>query len=321
MLQCWFWNIDTENLEYFASELSLGRLRQGWGYEENLDLRLIDEKFRNKQPLTENEQTTWNHCCPMLTFIQPEDLVAVKNVPSRDKFTIVKVTGGYNFSIEKHGDYGHTLQVKIVKVYHKNAQYVPVPFTSALNRERNSIRVTYQHHDTLLALATMETPQGDQEKPELFKEKIESFRRTMIQPLKDLLKSKVNPTEMEHLILEILRRDEHDAKWTAGSGEKGADIIVDADIGFGIRSKMAIQVKMHWGEDHDTTGIQQLEQAFDAHSVQAGLLVTTADKLGEGLRKKIEESQKSHNIQVLYGEDLFIRILEMITDTEYEVAE
>jgi predicted Mrr-cat superfamily restriction endonuclease len=320
MSQCWFWNIDIDNLEYFKTELSAGRLRQGWG-GKGLDLRLIDEKFRNKQPLTENERTTWNHCGLMLKNIQPEDLIAVKNVPSRDKFTIVKVTGGYNFSIDKHDDYGHMLPIQIVKVYHKNAQYVPAPFSSALNRERNSIRITNRHHDTLLALATMASPLNDQEKPEIFKEKIESLRLAMIQPLRDLLKSKVNPTEMEHLILEVLRRDEHEVKWTAGSSEKGADIIVDADMGFGIRSKMAIQVKMHWGEDHDTTGIKQLEQTFDTHGVQAGLLVTTADKLGEGLRKKIEESQKNHNIQVLYGDDLFIRILEMITDTEYEVAE
>jgi hypothetical protein len=37
-----------------------GRLRQGWGYDDRLDLRLINQKDQQKQPLDEEESAAWN---------------------------------------------------------------------------------------------------------------------------------------------------------------------------------------------------------------------------------------------------------------------
>lgn len=44
-MECWFWNIDRPMQSYFRSELDHGRLRQGWGYDQKLDLRKIKAKI------------------------------------------------------------------------------------------------------------------------------------------------------------------------------------------------------------------------------------------------------------------------------------
>ncbi|HWO35398.1 MAG TPA: hypothetical protein VNO32_41920, partial [Candidatus Acidoferrum sp.] len=61
-MECWFWNIDRPMQSYFRSELEQSRLRQGWGYNQKLDLRKIRAKIDTPKPLDEDEQGTWSHC-------------------------------------------------------------------------------------------------------------------------------------------------------------------------------------------------------------------------------------------------------------------
>lgn len=88
----------------------------------------------------------------MLDSIGVGDLIAVKNVPSRDKFTIVRVKGPYNFKMGVDHDLGHYLPIEKDKVFTKTAGVVPAPFVNALNRAQNAIRITYRHADTVLTL-------------------------------------------------------------------------------------------------------------------------------------------------------------------------
>lgn len=321
-MNCWFWNIDLSEQPYFNKELQEHRLRQGWGYDGKLDLRKLSVKVASKTPLDEQEQEAWSRCWYMLSEIKVGDLVVVKNVPDRDKFTIVRVTGPYDFTLDKGEDYEHVLPVEIVGVYHKQSEFVPTTLVNALHRERNPIRVTYKHKQAVCDLASKaaNTTPEERAKPEQFKGKVAKWQSSLLPHLKDALKAKLSPPETERLILEMLKREGMGVVWTAGPGEQGADLLVDPQIGFGIPYKLAIQVKMHWGQDNDQTGINQLEQAFVAHGVQAGLLITVADTLGPDLTKRIEESRKKYNIQVIYGEDLFGRLLELIADPSLDLT-
>ena len=119
----------------------------------------------------------------------------------------------------------------------------------------------------------------------------------------------------------MLKRDGMVVEWSPGAGEAGADLLCSVDIGYGIKYKLAIQVKKHFGQDNDETGIDQLEHAFNVHGAQAGILVTMADTLGHELATRIEESQKKHNIQVIYGSDLYGRLLELIADSSLDLSD
>jgi predicted Mrr-cat superfamily restriction endonuclease len=309
-MNCWFWNIDKDFADFFNNELQRGILRQGLGYHEELNLNKLQEKVAKNEVLSKEEQEAFNRCCPMLLHIKKGDLICVKNIPTNEHFTIVEVQGEYCFQISEHDDYGHFLPVKIINSFHKDSRIVSKPLTNALNRERNPTRITYKH-DLAVKDLCKATDLKDKDQPEAFKEKIERFRGGMISSMKNLLKTNLSPTETERLILELLKNDGINVLWNAGAGEKGADLLCDIQIGYGLVSKIAVQVKMHWDIDFDITGIEQLETAFSAHSVDAGLLVTTAEGLGENVHKRLEEAQKKFNIQALYGEELYSRLIEL----------
>ncbi len=318
-MACWFWNIDKDYSDFFKSELQRGFLRQGWGYNENLDLKKLQEKVEKNEPLIKEEQEAFNRCCSMLLHIKKGDFVCVKNLPTNQHFTIVEVIGDYGFQISEFGDYGHFLPIKILNSFHKNARIVAKPLANALNREQNPIRITYKH-DLAVKDLVITTDLMDKDKPEEFKEKIERFRGGLICSMKDLLKNNLSPNETERLILELLKKDGLNVLWSAGAGEKGADLLCDIQIGYGLVSKIAVQVKMHWDTTYDTTAIEQLETAFTAHSVDTGLFVTTAEALGENVHKRLDEARKKFNVQALYGEELYTRLIEMIIDQTIEFA-
>ena len=320
-MECWFWNIDISKQSYFSEELRKGRLRQGWGYEDKLNLHNLSAKVYANTPLDPQEQEAWDRCHDMLCRIQKGDFVAIKNIPSRDEFALAQITGEYDFQIDSSiGDYGHFLPVEIVTTYHKHSKIVPSPLINALNREQNPIRITYKHHQIVRDLVSMKTTREERKQPEQFKEKIANWRVSLFPHLRDALRANLSPKETERLILEMLRRDGMDVLWSAGPVEQGADLLCDVQLGYGLTSKIAIQVKMHWDEDCDTTGIDQLEQAFSVHGVQAALLVSMADELGENVKSRIKQARKTHNIRAIYGEELYAKLLELIADSSFELT-
>jgi hypothetical protein len=81
--------------------------------------------------------------------------------------------------------------------------------------------------------------------------------------------------------------------------------------------KIGVQVKYFQGVDNSLKGLSQLEQAFQAHQLAAGLLVSFADQLGdELLKKKLEEMKKTLNVEVLYGENLYQRLLSLVIGSD-----
>jgi len=257
----------------------------------------------------------------MLREIHEGDYVVVKNLPDPQHFAIVKVVGGYSFEDPDIG-YGHVLPAEIINTFHKYSQVVESrsPFISALDREQHPIRRTRQHHQTVIDLVKSDPTAEEKDKPEPFKGKIERLRQSLLTHIDDMLRKNLSDSGTEKLVLEMLRRDGMEVLWNAGAGEKGADILWNAQLGYGLDSKIAVQVKMHWDNDNDTTGIDQLVRAFGSHQVQAGLLVTMANKLGPDLQRRLEDVQKVHNIRVLYGVELYKRLLELVADSNLEIT-
>ena len=321
-MECWFWNIDRATQSYFRSELEQGRLRQGWGYGEKLDLRKIKAKVDKSKPLDEDEQGTWDHCQSMLVYIKPDDLVVVKNVPSSDKFTITKVGGSYDFRMDEDaGDFGHLLPVGGSRIFTKYAKVVPAPLVNALNRSQAAINVTYKHRETVIRLYAVTDKQAES-KPEEFADRFRRWRHASTEALRVQLAKDLDHRQAERLILLLLSRDRPDGSvlWTAGPKERGADFVVTIDNGYGLVTRMAVQTKMHWDVDDDTTGLDQLEQAFREHNVDTCLLVTFAEKLGSSLSARVAELKQKYKIEVLYGENLYGRLLELLADPDVDPA-
>ncbi len=136
----------------------------------------------------------------------------------------------------------------------------------------------------------------------------------MIDQLKKSVNKYLEPRDVELLILEMMTNGGLESDYTAGSGEKGADVESTIRIGYGLKDfKLAIQVKKSAGTYGDPRGVEQIKQALEDRNADAGLLVTTGDNLSADLINLIENMKsEGKRVAALYGQELYERLLEAI---------
>ena len=78
-------------------ELKASRARMGWSWDDKLDLRTIQEKRERGEPLDE-EQKTAIDCLGFLNYVNPGDYIIYPHQPERGQFSVVKLTGEYDYS-------------------------------------------------------------------------------------------------------------------------------------------------------------------------------------------------------------------------------
>lgn len=83
-------------------ELQAGRARIGWSYQDNLNLRLINEKINQERRLNKAEQEA-KRCWGFLTRVAVGDYLIYPHQPVRRQFCVVQVTGEYDYSAETDG--------------------------------------------------------------------------------------------------------------------------------------------------------------------------------------------------------------------------
>lgn len=135
MPNVWIWNIATDHQQFFADELKGGRLRQGWGYDDRLNLRFIDKKNEQKQPLDEEESAAWKRLNAMIMDwgIKLGDVILVKNTPRWGLYTLAEVTGSYQYDRKTpNGDFGHFIGVKQLREVNKHCVHVSGDIRSSI---------------------------------------------------------------------------------------------------------------------------------------------------------------------------------------------
>ena len=78
-------------------ELVAGRARIGWSYQDTLDLRLLLRKLEGGGELDDHEQHA-RRCLGFLTRVNVDDYLLYPHQPKRGTFTVVQVTGCYDYS-------------------------------------------------------------------------------------------------------------------------------------------------------------------------------------------------------------------------------
>lgn len=119
MTNYWAMRTDKTKVDFIFKELKEGRLRQGWGWREDLNLNLIQEIFEKGKSLNEYQKKVWRKQKKMHPKvddgIQKGDYIILPNLPEIGLWSIAKVTGGYSFNIPPALDnYGHILEVKLL---------------------------------------------------------------------------------------------------------------------------------------------------------------------------------------------------------------
>lgn len=111
---------------YVIGELDNGRLRQGWGYQADQDLRVVkavvDDPTRGWAALSQDQRWTSGHWRMLGELAaRPDDamltgdVVLVPNVPQNGSFTLCRLAGQYEFALDPAiGDLGHLRQVEVL---------------------------------------------------------------------------------------------------------------------------------------------------------------------------------------------------------------
>ncbi len=146
MTRYWVIRTDKANTDYVAAELAQGRLRQGWGWDDEQELHVIAAAQQAGRQLTDAQKNTWRGNRRLLDTepdgVRQGDLVLLPHQPSHGSWSLVRAAGPYRWEhpVEPNSydapDYGHILPVEMVSTR-------PIhPFEDAVSdRLRQTMRV------------------------------------------------------------------------------------------------------------------------------------------------------------------------------------
>lgn len=118
----WGFRTDPNRTAEIVASLKDGELRQGWGYQDDLDLNHIGDLVRSegRGALNDDQRAAWRRC--QRTWpghwdpIGPGDVLLLPKVPRGGEFSLVRVTGPYRFDIHPQGDLGHVLPIEMLRL-------------------------------------------------------------------------------------------------------------------------------------------------------------------------------------------------------------
>ncbi len=324
----------TEIREFILQELHKGRLRQGWGYQDDQNIEVIQRAWLDGKELSpEQEKVSRGHWrmgngSANDGYMQRGDWILVANTPKDGFFTICEVTGDYYFSRAEHEDYGHIRPVKMLKEeVANNHQLVHADLRRSLQCYSRMWNIR-SHHASLKQiveaaengddLRLRSTPGDratdiaapiidkhmDKASVKIAKNILGSFRAAEYEPVLQIALERLFSITVVH---------------TGGPQEQGADleIVIQNPFQRGDDSAawiIPVQVK-DYTDVVDEGVAEQLQQAFCSRSkrgqqvIAVALLVTNA-KASPELEKRMSELSDEHKIPFIYcGPEAFREII------------
>jgi hypothetical protein len=303
MTRYWVVRTDKAKTEYVAGELAQGRLRQGWGWTDEQDLRAVAVASRAGKALTDAQKSTWRGNRRLLDSepdgVRPGDLVLLPHQPSHGSWSLVRVSGPYRWEHPTElnsydmPDYGHILPIEMVSTR-------PIhPFEDAVSAR---LRQTMRNMSRMWNIDAL-GPDVDElaeacshgaVAPPPAVDRLPKVLSAVEVATWEALQKQFHGAEFERpcvLLLEALYGDGN-VEHTGGSGERGADAIVTHDDPLGVTHRLAVQIKM-WSWDADwTRPLEQIRQASGAYEgITGGVILSTSERVSERFeehRRKLE---------------------------------
>jgi hypothetical protein len=286
-----------------------GLLRQGWGYIESQNLRVINKLWLESGwgTTSEEQKKAWHHW-RMLLDEAPElyrhdsmnldDVVLVPNMPADARFTLCAIVGEYQFDLSSDpragGDFRHMLPVKVLTPSGgvSNASKLVTAGLRRAMKARSRMWSLDTHAEAIESIIRMaNSPEGKdlllgiepEERADAIVEKVfEEPSEGPLAPVVSDLRNEFSNEAWEHVLraaLEPLAR-ETEVIHTGGPNEQGADVVIHYPNPFEPEKPfvVAIQVKDWVGTAGAEVG-EQLEktvrsyQGSKGHQAKPGLLV------------------------------------------------
>ena len=301
----WASRIEEHSREYFWSELREGRLRQGWGYDQRLDLRKIYQKHWSERDVEEADAFRQWRMMGGDGGWEEGDIVLVPKVPERGLFALVKITGPYDFKIGSgknqwgNADFGHLREVRLLtpEGVSNNSEFVESGIRSTLRTPSRTWQISGRDTSLERVLAHANDPEiTNTSRIEARMERIiDMAMQPAVQVLRQSFDGDLGKTfgneEWEHVLHLALRAlyPGAEVRHTGGASERGAD------LEFSLPNPLAgppfiivVQVK-DWSGEAGPAVVGQLRQAIEsrqrrnpdtglieAHVISAVLAMTNA---------------------------------------------
>jgi len=293
-------------------ELKARRARLGWGYYDGADIRKIKEKSdeRGWDFLSEDESTTWRHVWFALA-VKPGDYFVYINMPKYGKCTIVRITGGYDFSAvwdqEEQGDFRHCLPCKFIATFDRNADIVHPFLRQRLGLQRAWYRVYARAEFQELLDAIREGEKGESAVSRLQ----EAINQHLMQIAHETYRN-FPGKNLEPLLFDALGKLPNVKRVEKGPDVNGADLEIEFESGLTMTGLQrvefcAVQVKSYEGAMDYTKAIEDIRRAFRSdREYTCGLIVSTALEMTEDFERQLQELRAESNkeVGILIGKDL-----------------
>lgn len=329
----WASRIDENARDYFWDELQAGRLRQGWGYDPEQDLRKVREKTWEEQSPVERETERQRHMLGKNGGWQIGDIILVPKVPERGMFALVEVTGPYSFEIDPdRSDYGHIREVKLLTPngVANTSKIVGSDIRRTLgNRGRvwrpnvdpaDFDRVIHHAEDPDQIQHSTETQRAENALTEATKAATNALQKSFSEGLNQALGN----AEWERVIALALKAHfpTAEVKKTGGRSEQGSDVTIEIPDPFGGPVwVIVVQIKDYEGEVGPKVA-GQLRQAIKAYGrdakegdegkrVVSAVLASTNAAPSPALKAEAAsiEDETGVPVQIIHGDDLMELIL------------
>jgi hypothetical protein len=318
MTRYWVIRTDKAKTDYVARELAQGRLRQGWGWDDEQDLRAVAAAQKAGRALDDAEKSAWRGNRRLLDSepdgVRQGDLVLLPHQPHHGFWSLVRVAGPYQWErpVELNSydmpDYGHILPVEMMSAR-------PIhPFEEAVSAR---LRQTMRNMSRMWNIDGLgpnveelaEACSRGEVAPPPSVDRLPKVLSVVEVATWEALQKQFHGAEFERpcvLLLEALYGDGN-VEHTGGSSERGADAIVTHEDPLGVIHRLAVQIKM-WSWDADwTRPLDQIRQASGAYEgISGGVILSTSERTSERFedhRRRLE-SELRIPIRVVLRQEL-----------------
>ena len=281
----WAYRIDKSNPDFFNQELQKGRLRQGWGYEEGQNLRILSIDNGASRNL------------PMFKKVKKGDILLIPHISGYNQLTLASATEdwdtGYWFEIDPSvKDYGHIFPARPIRIISKDHNAISANLRRSLKNLSRfwSLNPYGEDIEHILELSEAELNSAQPKNTmgsivdETFKTlfKSQEFQKLIYENCT----KKVQSAEWEKLLVDAFRAlyPAYQVDHVGGHNEQthGTDIKITIPGPFGQSYVIAIQVKDYEGTVSQNI-IEQINKADfftdeNTKVIEKIVLITRAEK-------------------------------------------
>lgn len=312
---------DPAQKEYISRELRAGRMRQGWGYRDDLDLTELSSLVSSGETLSPEQRAAWRNrrLLPAeIDGVHQGDIVLLPNLPKQGRwFVAVVEDDDYRYEIPREfGDYGHIRNVRLL-----NPDSPVNPYDEAVSaRLRSTMRVrrrlwNIDRHSIDVQTLIEALEQGlSVDNAQSGEERLEGAKASLKAHLWEQIEWRFRGEEFEGPCGRLLEQLYPEVEYTAGPGEHGADFVCGFSDGLGVAHCVAVQVKM-WTDELGDNLSSPLEQVKRAHlhypGVTSAVIITTLENVGDRTMRAKESVSEDLGIpiEVVLRDDLLDLLL------------